>query len=136
MQALLDAIAQFEMPTDASRIFHGRGGRYPGCEHLVLDAFPPVLVLTSFQPLEEAALAAVGEALQARWAHIGGNQPLNWVYQMRQPGAKAETRLMAGCVPEPHTVTEACNTAPMCCAGRTTAFFWTWPKAGAGCVNM
>lgn len=26
---------------------------------------------------------------------------------MRQPGAKAETRLMAGCVPEPHTVTEA-----------------------------
>ncbi|QTW20399.1 class I SAM-dependent methyltransferase [Comamonas kerstersii] len=107
MQALLDAIAQFEMPTDASRIFHGRGGRYPGCEHLVLDAFPPVLVLTSFQPLEEAALAAVGEALQARWAHIGGNQPLNWVYQMRQPGAKAETRLMAGCVPEPHTVTEA-----------------------------
>ena len=107
MQALLDAIAQFELPTDASRIFHGRGGRYPGCEHLVLDAFPPVLVLTSFQPLEEAALAAVGEALQARWAHIGGNQPLNWVYQMRQPGAKAETRLMAGCVPEPHTVTEA-----------------------------
>lgn len=107
MQALLDAIAQFEMPTDASRIFHGRGGRYPGCEHLVLDAFPPVLVLTSFQPLEEGALAAVGEALQARWAHIGGNQPLNWVYQMRQPGAKAETRLMAGCVPEPHTVTEA-----------------------------
>ena len=99
MQALLDAIAQFEMPTDASRIFHGRGGRYPGCEHLVLDAFPPVLVLTSFQPLEEAALAAVGEALQARWAHIGGNQPLNWVYQMRQPGAKAETRLRAGCVP-------------------------------------
>lgn len=107
MQALLDAIAQFEMPTDASRIFHGRGGLYPGCEHLVLDAFPPVLVLTSFQPMEEAALAAVGEALQARWAHIGGNQPLNWVYQMRQPGAKAETRLMAGSVPEPHTVTEA-----------------------------
>lgn len=107
MQALLDAIAQFEMPTDASRIFHGRGGRYRGCEHLVLDAFPPVLVLTSFQPMEEAALAAVGEALQARWAHIGGNQPLNWVYQMRQPGAKAETRLMAGSVPEPHTVTEA-----------------------------
>lgn len=107
MQALLDAIAQFEMPTDASRIFHGRGGLYPGCEHLVLDAFPPVLVLTSFQPMEEAALAAVGEALQARWAHTGGNQPLNWVYQMRQPGAKAETRLMAGSVAEPHTVTEA-----------------------------
>lgn len=107
MQALLDAIAQFEAPTDASRIFHGRGGRYPGCEHLVLDAFPPVLVLTSFQPLDEAQLTAIDQALEARWAQIGKGQPLNWVYQMRQPGTKAETRLMRGSVPEPHTVTEA-----------------------------
>ncbi len=107
MQALLDAIAHFEMPTDASRIFHGRGGRYPGCEHLVLDAFPPVLVLTSFQPLEEAALAQIGKALAARWEQLGHAQPLNWVYQMRQPGTKAESRLMAGSVPEPHIVTEA-----------------------------
>ena len=63
MQALLDTIAQFQMPTDACRIFHGRGGRYPGCEHLVLDAFPPVLVLTSFQPLDEAQLDTIGQAL-------------------------------------------------------------------------
>jgi len=107
MQALLDAIAQFEMPTDATRIFHGRGGRYPGCEHLLLDAFLPVLVLTSFQPLEEDALAQLGQALQTRWAQLGQDQPLNWVYQMRQPGAKAETRLMSGSVPEPHIVSEA-----------------------------
>lgn len=107
MQALLDAIAQFEMPTDATRIFHGRGGRYPGCEHLLLDAFPLVLVLTSFQPLEEDALAQLGQALQTRWAQLGQDQPLNWVYQMRQPGAKAETRLMSGSVPEPHIVSEA-----------------------------
>ncbi len=107
MQALLDAIAQFEAPTDACRIFHGRGGRYPGCEHLVLDAFPPVLVLTSFQPLEDEAVATIGEALEARWAQIGQGQPLNWVFQTRQPGNQIETRLMAGSVPEPHIVTEA-----------------------------
>lgn len=107
MQALLDAIAQFEMPTDATRIFHGRGGRYPGCEHLLLDAFPPVLVLTSFQPLEEDALAQLGQALQTRWAQLRQDQPLNWVYQMRHPGAKVETRLMSGSVPEPHIVSEA-----------------------------
>ena len=107
MQALLHAIAQLDMPLDATRIFHGRGGLYPGCEHLVLDAFPPVLVLTSFQPLDEAALSAIGQALEARWAVIGHGQPLNWVYQMRQPGSKAESQLMAGSVPEPHTVTEA-----------------------------
>ena len=107
MQALLDTIAQLEVPTDACRLFHGRGGRYPGCEHLVLDAFPPVLVLTSFQPLDEAALQALDSALLARWPQIGQGQPLNWVYQMRQPGTKAETRLVRGSVPEPHIVTEA-----------------------------
>jgi 23S rRNA (cytosine1962-C5)-methyltransferase len=107
MQALLDTIAQLEVPTDACRLFHGRGGRYPGCEHLVLDAFPPVLVLTSFQPLDEAALQALDSALLARWAQIGQGQPLNWVFQMRQPGTKAETRLVRGSVPEPHIVTEA-----------------------------
>lgn len=107
MQALLDTIAQLEVPTDACRLFHGRGGRHPGCEHLVLDAFPPVLVLTSFQPLDEAALQALDSALLAHWAQIGQGQPLNWVFQMRQPGTKAETRLVRGSVPEPHIVTEA-----------------------------
>lgn len=107
MQALLDTIAQLEVPTDACRLFHGRGGRHPGCEHLVLDAFPPVLVLTSFQPLDEAALQDLDNALLARWAQIGQGQPLNWVFQMRQPGTKAETRLVRGSVPEPHIVTEA-----------------------------
>lgn len=101
MQALLDAIAAApDLPTDACRLFHGRGGRFPGCEHLALDAFPPVLLLTSFKPLDEAALAAVATALTARFGAA-----LSWVYQCRGEGA--ETRLMAGAVPEPHVVTEA-----------------------------
>jgi 23S rRNA (cytosine1962-C5)-methyltransferase len=101
MQALLDAIAAApDLPTDACRLFHGRGGRFPGCEHLALDVFPPVLLLTSFKPLDDAALAAVGAALAARFGAA-----LNWVYQCRGEGA--ETRLMAGSVPEPHVVTEA-----------------------------
>jgi 23S rRNA (cytosine1962-C5)-methyltransferase len=101
MQALLDAIAAApDLPTDACRLFHGRGGRFPGCEHLALDAFPPVLLLTSFKPLDEAALAAVATALTARFGAA-----LSWVYQCRGEGA--ETRLMAGAVPEPHIVTEA-----------------------------
>ena len=50
MQALLDAIARMPMPTDACRVFHGRGGLYPGCEQWTLDAFPPVWLVTSFQP--------------------------------------------------------------------------------------
>lgn len=107
MQALLDAIAQLQTPTDACRIFHGRGGRHPGCEHLVLDAFPPALVLTSFQPLTEAAIQTIGHALETRWQTLGTQQPLTWVLQTRQPAGKTETRLMSGTLPEPHIVTEA-----------------------------
>ena len=101
MQALLDAIACASPGPDACRIFHGRGGLYPGCEHLSLDWYAPVWVLTSFQPLSEAELQAVHAALAQR------PEPLNWVYQCRQSGqAGTETRLMAGSVPEPHGVTE------------------------------
>jgi 23S rRNA (cytosine1962-C5)-methyltransferase len=110
MQALLDAIAAmapFTDATDARRVFHGRGGLFPGCEHLALDAYPPVLLLTSFEPLEGDALAAIGTALDARWREIANGAPLNWVYQCRQEGGRTETRLMAGSVPEPHVVTEA-----------------------------
>ena len=106
MQALLDAIAAMPLPTDAERIFHGRGGLYPGCEHWTLDAYPPVLLLTRFAPASDAQLAAVGAALQARWQRIAPGQPLNWVFQQRGAG-HADTRLMAGGVPDPHLVTEA-----------------------------
>jgi 23S rRNA (cytosine1962-C5)-methyltransferase len=105
MQALLDAIATMEPSTDARRIFHGRGGLHPGCEHWVLDAYPPVLLLTSFQPVEEADLASIGAALAQRWQQVAPGQPLNWVFQCRHEG-RSETRLMAGSVPEPHVVNE------------------------------
>ncbi len=105
MHALLNAIAKMALPSDARRIFHGRGGLYPGCEHWALDFFPPVFVLTSFRPTTDAELAAVGAALDARWQQLAPDQPLNWVYQCRFD-AHAETRVMAGSVPEPHTVTE------------------------------
>jgi len=101
MQALLDAIARATPGQDACRIFHGRGGLYPGCEHLSLDWYAPVWVLTSFQPLTDAELALVHAKLAER------PEPLNWVYQLRQSGqGHSETRLMAGSVPEPHLVTE------------------------------
>lgn len=105
MQALLLAIATMDLPTDARRIFHGRGGLYPGCEHWLLDAYAPVLLLTSFQPVDEEVLATLGAALEQRWQQIAPGQALNWVFQCRHEG-RSETRLMAGNVPEPHVVTE------------------------------
>jgi 23S rRNA (cytosine1962-C5)-methyltransferase len=111
MQALLDAIATMPLPTDARRIFHGRGGRHPGCEQWTLDAYPPVWVLTSFAPTTDEALETIGAALQARWAQIApGGEPLNWVFQHRgealRTEGRSETRLMAGSVPDPHVVSE------------------------------
>ena len=107
MQALLDAIQTMALPTDAQRIFHGRGGLFPGHEQWALDWFSPVWLVTSFQPVEEAELARLHQALAQRWATIApkANVPLNWVFQCRASG-RAETRLMAGSVPEPHDVTE------------------------------
>ena len=113
MQALLDAIAAMPLPVDACRIFHGRGGLYPVCEQWTLDAYPPVFVLTSFAPATDDQLTAIGAALQARWRHIapvGEQENLNWVFQQRGPtgpGSRADTRLMAGSVPDPHIVTES-----------------------------
>ncbi len=105
LQALLGTIAAMALPCDAKRVFHGRGGLHPGCEHLALDFFPPVWVLTSFQPVAEAELAAIHTALSERWSHLAPGAALNWVLQYRVEG-QAETRLMAGNVPTPHVVTE------------------------------
>ncbi|MBA4175184.1 MAG: SAM-dependent methyltransferase [Leptothrix sp. (in: Bacteria)] len=105
MQALLDAIATAALPTDARRVFHGRGGTYPGCEQWALDCYAPVWVLTGFEPTGDDELAAVGDALAARWQQLAPGEPLNWVYQCRHEG-RSRTRLMAGSVPEPHIVSE------------------------------
>ena len=105
MQALLDAIARATPGQDACRIFHGRGGLHPGSEQWTLDAYPPVWVVTSFQPAGDDELAAIGAALAARWMELSPDQPLNWVFQYRHE-ALADTRLMAGSVPEPHVITE------------------------------
>lgn len=105
LQALLGTIAAMDLPDGAQRVFHGRGGLHPGCEHLALDFFPPVWVLTSFQAMAEDALATIHAALSDRWSQLAPGAALNWVLQCRVDGT-AETRLMAGSVPTPHVVTE------------------------------
>ncbi len=105
MQALLNAIAQMDNTTDAHRVFHGRSGLYSDCEHWTLDWFAPVWVLTSFKAVSEEELALCHQALAQRWETLAPGEPLNWVFQCRAQG-EAQTRLMAGKVPEPHVVTE------------------------------
>jgi len=80
---------------DACRLFHGRGGLYPGCEQWSLDWYPPVLVLTSFNPVSEDELATIGAALSARWHTLSPGQALNWVFQCRAEGL-ADTQADGG----------------------------------------
>lgn len=93
------------LPMDAQRIFHGRGGLHPDCAHLSLDVFPPVWVLTSFHPLTDVELAAIGNALAHRWEQLAPGATLNWVFQYRHEG-HSSTQVMGGSVPDPHWVTE------------------------------
>lgn len=105
MQALFDAIATMAMPTDAQRIFHGRGGLHSGCEAWTLDAFPPVWLVTKFGEATAEEQAALTAALQAQHEQIAPGEPLNAVLQTRREG-RSETIVLAGNAPEPHVVTE------------------------------
>jgi 23S rRNA (cytosine1962-C5)-methyltransferase len=103
---LLDAVSALpQPPTDAQRIFHGRGGLHPGCEQWSLDFYPPVWLLTSYQPVEATELCALQEALAAHWARMAPGEPFNLVFQHRDE-VRADTRVLAGAVPEPHVVSE------------------------------
>lgn len=108
IEPFLDAISAIPIPleSDAHRIFHGRGNLYKGCEHLTLDWFAPVWVLTSFKEVVEEELAVISEALLKRWAILAPGEPLNLVFQCRA-STPTQTRLISGVVPDPHVVTEA-----------------------------
>ncbi|WP_298769849.1 class I SAM-dependent methyltransferase [uncultured Shewanella sp.] len=105
MQLFLEALQKIKWDQDVARLFHGRGGRYIGCEHLCLDWFNPVLLLTSFKPLTNDELALIIDGITQRWQTLVPNEPLNLVYQYRS-GGKTMTESIAGSVPEPHIVAE------------------------------
>jgi 23S rRNA (cytosine1962-C5)-methyltransferase len=108
MKALADALAALSAPpTEASRLFHGRGGLHPGLEHLTLDAYPPAYLLTAFErALTDAEQAELLALLQAHQARVAPGQPLTLLLQQRALGAgqPAQTTLLAGALPEPHVV--------------------------------
>ncbi|QFU23333.1 SAM-dependent methyltransferase [Shewanella sp. YLB-09] len=105
IQLFFDEIAKMTLGEEVNRLFHGRGGMYPGAEHICLDWFPPVLLLTSFKPLDTQSLDLSVNLIKQRWQQLQGEQELNLVYQYRS-GGSTQTELIAGSVPEKHTVME------------------------------
>lgn len=117
--ALIDAIDRMDLSADdgVRRIFHGRGGLYPGYEHLTLDWYPPVLLLTSFQNITDDELNNWKDAIERRWREcfsVEKDDPMNQdathtgvnlVYQSRTHTPTA-TSLLSGTVPSQHIVQE------------------------------
>ncbi|EQM68446.1 class I SAM-dependent methyltransferase [Pseudomonas tohonis] len=48
-----------DLPTETRRLFHGRGRRWPGLEHLVVDWLEGVVQVALFREPEDEALAAL-----------------------------------------------------------------------------
>ena len=121
--------------TDARRVFHGRGGYYGmECDHLTLDYYPPVWLLTSFDvDVSNRALYQIQEILtdfngmdddtsngvdesNDNTSNDGAKDDndkassLNFVYQYRGKDSEGRnscnTTLVCGSVPKPHIVTE------------------------------
>lgn len=51
-------------PLQARRLFHGRGRVFPGLEYLTIDWYPPLLLLTSYQPLPASLPEALWQLLE------------------------------------------------------------------------
>lgn len=105
MNAFIAFLSQASLPEDCQRIFHGRGGRFPGAEHLCLDWYPPALLLTSFRELSETEISEVRTAIEAFWHRLQPDAPLNLVFQHRS-GLGTRTELLCGDLPESHVITE------------------------------
>ena len=117
LKPLVDAIQNATLDdNNVQRFFHGRGGMFPGCEHLTLDLFPPVCLLTSHLiELQPDELDVIGTALEERLSKIregrsdnDENLELNWIYQHRPKGTlPATTTLLKGQgPPDKHFVVE------------------------------
>jgi 23S rRNA (cytosine1962-C5)-methyltransferase len=97
-----------EDDTEAKRIFHGRGGLYEGCEHVTLDWFPPVWLLTShLKKISEFELKTIQRDLEEQFPMGNSVSRMNLVYQHRAKNASETTStVVSGEVPELHVVTE------------------------------
>ncbi|NKF50244.1 methyltransferase domain-containing protein [Shewanella sp. WXL01] len=105
MKGLLAAISQAKITDNAERLFHGRGGLFSGEEHLLADWFKPVLLITSFKELDEAAKQQLLDAVAEQWKLSHDDVALNLVFQYRA-GGQTITEVICGEVPEPHVITE------------------------------
>ena len=89
---------------EARRLFHGRGHYYPGLEHLVVNWYPPYLLIASFAPLEQAFIEGLVEGFVS--AAEGSDIKLLGIGLQIRAGRRTETTLLWGDLPDEHVVAE------------------------------
>jgi 23S rRNA (cytosine1962-C5)-methyltransferase len=103
MQIIHDEIIQ-HLPSkgESRRLFHGRGHCFSGCEDLLIDYFPPVVLVTLYQERPQAWLEELTETLTTTLPE----QPQAILLQERFL-PKGPSRLLRGALPEDIEAQEA-----------------------------
>jgi 23S rRNA (cytosine1962-C5)-methyltransferase len=87
---------------EARRLFHGRGQCFAGYDDLVIDCFPPVVMVTLYRPRPQAWLEELADLLESRLPAV----PRAILLQERFL-AKAPSRRLRGELPESLEALEA-----------------------------
>ncbi len=101
MDTLISVIKNKQFLRDeCTRLFHGRGQAYPGYENINIDWYPPVLLVTLYEPRDQNWLAVLARRLEALCPDVQ-----SIVVQLRQRG-DAQWLVIHGALPETLTVRE------------------------------
>ena len=101
MNVILEKIKDFyrQSNPDTGRIFHGRGRMYPGFEGILIDAYPPVVLITLFEELKDSELEKLVAAVKRQEA-------VTCLVLQRRYLPQAPGEIVFGTLPEDHVVTE------------------------------
>lgn len=85
---------------ESRRLFHGRGGCFPGLEDLVIDAFPPVVMIILYRERDEGWLKGLAELLLAEISNCSA------ILLQERWIKGSPSRMLAGELPEEHDALE------------------------------
>ncbi len=100
-QKWADAQDMDDQPEAARRLFHGRGHLYEGCEHVVVNWYPPYLHIGVYAHASRLELTGLWQALS------GLNSQIEGIAIQQRDGRKTVTEVVYGQVPDEHLVYEA-----------------------------
>ena len=86
--------------TDCARLFHGRGHCFPGFEDILIDAYPPVVLITLFSEYPSELIDSISQAIKESHPHV------TCLVLQRRFLPRAPYEVLWGELPENHLVSE------------------------------